>query len=43
MSIFVCKITNWSYGYFIMTSIREGARGVLSGVGVGKKQANYNS
>ncbi len=21
MSTFVCKITNWSYGYFIVTSI----------------------
>lgn len=21
MSTFVCKITNWSYGYFIMTPI----------------------
>ena len=38
MSTFVCKITNWSYGYFIMTPIMGVLKDVLSGVDIGKNR-----
>ena len=38
MTIFVRKITNWSYGDFIMIPIMGVREGVLSGVGISKNR-----